>query len=166
MDRVSHVLKSDLGVAHCTGFLLLLELESTFSSRCFWSCSMHKFPSAIRVFSCQPTGAISTPFRSSAFPQIDQIPQILRRVFLTPRAACYQVEWSRLRGKCWFRLCHWRSFTWSRLLTSFFDMALCFPIRSSERKSLKWLQENIEKLLLLNKRRRWFHSSHEKLSLV
>ena len=34
-----------------------------------------------------------------------------------------------------------------------FDMALCFPI-GPERKLLKWLQENIEKLIMLNKRRR------------
>ena len=46
-----------------------------------------------------------------------------------------------------------------------FDMALCFPI-GSERKLLKWLQENIEKLIKLNKRRRWLHSSRVKLSLV
>ena len=36
-------------------------------------------------------------------------------------------------------------------------MTLCFPI-GSERKLLKWLQENIEKLMMLNKRRRWFHA--------
>ena len=46
-----------------------------------------------------------------------------------------------------------------------FDMALCFPI-GSERNSLKWLQGNIEKLIMLNKRRRWFHTSREKLTLV
>ena len=45
------------------------------------------------------------------------------------------------------------------------DMALCFPI-GSERKLLKWLQENIEKLMMFNKRRRWSHSSRMKLSLV
>ena len=44
-------------------------------------------------------------------------------------------------------------------------MALCFPI-GSERKLQKWLQENIEKLIMLNKRRRWFHSSRVKLALV
>ena len=44
-------------------------------------------------------------------------------------------------------------------------MALCFPI-GSERKLVKWLQENIEKLILLNKRRRWFHPSRVKLPLV
>ena len=44
-------------------------------------------------------------------------------------------------------------------------MALCFPI-GSERKSLTWPQENIEKLMMLNKRGRWFHSSRVKLCLV
>ena len=50
---------------------------------------------------------------------------------------------------------------WESLL----DMALCFPI-GSERKLLEWLQENIEKLMMLNKRRRRFHASRVKLPLV
>ena len=45
-----------------------------------------------------------------------------------------------------------------------FDLVLITS--SSERKSLKWLQENIEKLIMLNKQRRRFHSSREKLCLV
>ena len=45
------------------------------------------------------------------------------------------------------------------------DMALCFPIES-ERHLLKWLRENIEKFIMLNKRRKWFQSSREKLSSV
>ena len=48
----------------------------------------------------------------------------------------------------------------------FFAMAaLCFLI-GSESKLLKWLQENIEKFKMLNKRRRWFHSWRVKLPLV
>ena len=47
---------------------------------------------------------------------------------------------------------HWKSF-----LDLFFDMALCFPI-ASERNLLKWLHENIDKLTMLNKRRRWSNS--------
>ena len=43
-------------------------------------------------------------------------------------------------------------------------MALCFPI-GSKRKLLKWLQENIEKLIMFNKRR-GFHSFREKLSFL
>ena len=35
-----------------------------------------------------------------------------------------------------------------------------------ERKLLKRLQENIEKIMMLNKRRRWFHSPRVKLTLV
>ena len=42
----------------------------------------------------------------------------------------------------------------------------CFLISSSEINSLKCLQEYIEKLMVLNKQRRWFHSSLEKLPLV
>ena len=39
--------------------------------------------------------------------------------------------------------------------------------RSAQKeKLLKWLQENIETFIMLNKRRRWFHSSREKLPLV
>ena len=37
-----------------------------------------------------------------------------------------------------------------------FDMAFCFPTWSLERKSQIWLQENIEKLIMLNTGRRWF----------
>ena len=47
-----------------------------------------------------------------------------------------------------------------------FDMALGSPTWSSERKSPTWLQENIVKLKMLNKRRRCFRSSCEKLPLV
>ena len=48
-----------------------------------------------------------------------------------------------------------------------FDMAP-ITVRSLtfERKLLKWLQEYIEKLIKLNKHRRWFHSLFEKLPLV
>ena len=45
-----------------------------------------------------------------------------------------------------------------------FDMAFCFPTWSLERKSQIWLQENIEKLIMLNTGRRWFHWSREKTS--
>ena len=44
-------------------------------------------------------------------------------------------------------------------------MALCF-LTGSERKLLNWLQENIEKFMMLSKRRRWNHSSREKPTLV
>ena len=46
-----------------------------------------------------------------------------------------------------------------------FNMALCFLI-GSERKLLNWLQVNIENSMMLNRRRRWFHSSRVKLTLV
>ena len=43
-----------------------------------------------------------------------------------------------------------------------FDMALCFLI-GSDRNLMKWLQKNIETLMMFNKRRRCFHSSRVKL---
>ena len=125
MVRAFHVLKLILGVAPCTGCPEQVELK--------------KFPLI----------ALSLELL-----RIDQIPQIMWRVFfLAPRAAWYQVEWSRFRQyhRLWF--------------CPFLTMALCFPI-GSERKSLEWLQETIEKLIMLNKRRRWFRSSREKLPLV
>ena len=52
--------------------------------------------------------------------------------------------------------------TGSRLL------ALYFPTWSelSDRRSLNWLQEYVEKFKILNKQNKWVHSSHEKLNLV
>ena len=41
-----------------------------------------------------------------------------------------------------------------------FDMVLCFLFER------KWLQENIETFMMLNRRRRWFHSSRVKWLLV
>ena len=44
-----------------------------------------------------------------------------------------------------------------------FDMALCFPI-GPERKLLKWMQKYVEKLIMLNKRKRLFlHVTRETL---
>ncbi len=114
MDRVFHVLKLYLwrctlhclswaiGVRRCSLITLFLELLHAQVSLCYDSiflsahwCYFHSF-SFIGIH------------------QIDQILQILWRVFLTPRPACYQVEWSRLHQKCWFRLRYWWPFTSSR----------------------------------------------------
>ena len=55
---------------------------------------------------------------------------------------------------------HWKSFLLDISLTK----RSAFRSKS-ERKLLKWLQENIEKLIVLSKRRRWSHSSREKNTL-
>ena len=46
-----------------------------------------------------------------------------------------------------------------------FDVALCSMV-GSERKLLKWLQEEIEKFIMLHKRTKWFHSSRVQLPFV
>ena len=51
----------------------------------------------------------------------------------------------------------------SRFLTSFWHGALLFD--RIRKKFRKWLRENIQKLIMLNKRSRWFHSSREKLPM-
>ena len=55
-----------------------------------------------------------------------------------------------------------RPFVRNRILTSFWHGTLLSE--PSERKPLKWLQENIEKLIMLNKRRRWFHWFRDELT--
>ena len=98
-------------------------------------------------------------------PWIDRISQVLRRISLrASRAAWHQVDRFRLCWDRWSWLCHRWTFTGSRFLTSLWHGALLFD--RIRKKFPKWLQENIEKLSMLNKRRRWFHSSREKLSLV
>ena len=89
--------------------------------------------------------------------------QVLRRLLpRTQRVVQHQIHGSRLRHRQihWLWFCHRLTFTGSSFLSSL-DMALCFLI-GSERKLLKWLQENIEKFMMLNIRRRWFHSTREK----
>ena len=79
--------------------------------------------------------------------------------FLSRSTGCVTPSWwSRFRWNHWFRFRHRWTFTGSRFLTSLWHGALLIL--------LEWLQENIEKLIMLNKRRRWFHSSRVKLSLV
>ena len=98
-------------------------------------------------------------------PWIDWISQILRRIFpRTPRLCDTRLMGLAFAGIIGFGFAIGEP-SLEVASCPLFDMALCFPI-GSERKLLKWLQENIEKLMILNKRRRWLHSSRVKLSLV
>ena len=99
-------------------------------------------------------------------PWIDGIAQILRRVLhRTQRVVQHQIRGSGLRHRriYWLWFCHRWTFTGSRFLSSLWHGTL-FPDRI--RKLLKWLQENIKKFMMLNQRRRWFHSSRVELPLV
>ena len=165
-----------------TGFLLKLELEYSFSSLCFRSSSSRQlFPGAIGAFSCWLAwehaifdleadrqlfpGATSTSFRSSVFTRLTRYPKRceesssllgLRITRLMGLAFAGIGGFGFAIGEPSFEVASWPLFV----------TALCFPTWSLERKSLKWLQENIEKLIMLNKQRWWFHSSHEKILLV
>ena len=89
----------------------------------FWLWSgLHKFPCCYFHF-----------FSFIGILRIDQILQILWRVFLAPWAAWYLVDVSRLRGyhRLWF--CHQWAFTWSRLLTAFWRGA---PLSDRIRKKI------------------------------
>ena len=154
-------------------FLVPLELKCFLSLLCVWSWSARMlFPAAVGTFSCRLAGeyptsdlesgrtsfldAIRLLFFFIGIHLIDQRSQTSLRDFTTPRIARHQA-WSRFRHRrASFEVVFW----------PLFDMALCFVTWSSERKSLKWQQEHIEKLIMLNKRRMWFHSSLEKLPLV
>ena len=90
--------------------------------------------------------------------QVDRISQILRRIFpreLSGLIFAGIIGCGFATGEPSLEVASW----------PLFDTALCFPIGSG-RKLLKWLQENVEKFIMLNKRRRWFHSSRVKLTFV
>ena len=105
------------------------------------------------------------PCPSSTFPGLTGYPKSygrfslvlhgLRKTKLTGLAVAWTVGFGSAIGEPSLELVSW----------PLFDMALCFSI-GSERKLQKWLQENIEKLIMLNKRTRWFHSSRVKCALV
>ena len=108
--------------------------------------------------------AFSTPVRSSAFPGLTRYIEFceeffslhgLRATKLSGLAFACTMGFGLVIGEPSPEVAPWPLF-WQ---------ALCFPI-GSERKSLKWLQENIEKLIMFNKQRIWFHSSRKKLPLV
>ena len=93
-------------------------------------------------------------FSFIGIPLIDQRSQTLWRDCFTIWVTRHQA-WSRFPPS-WepsFEVVFWPRF----------DMALW---SSKKKKTLKWLQEYIEKPIMLNKRRRWFYSSREKLPLV
>ena len=105
----------------------------------FWLWSgLHRFPCCYFHF-----------FSFIGIPRIDQIHQILWRVFLAPRAAWYQVDLSRFRRYHRLCFCHWWAFTWSRLLTSSWHGALLSDrirkkiteMASREHRSQCWTNE-------------------------
>ena len=114
----------------------------TFSCRLTWDYPTSNFESPNIQFPV----ACPTPFKSSAFPRFDQRSQTSWRDFLTPfcsRSTRHGLAFAI--GEHSFEISSW----------PFFHMALCFLTWSSERKSLKWLQEYIEKIHM-NNRRKWF----------
>ena len=156
-----------------TSLFVLLELEGAFSSHCFgsWSSRM-LLPAAIGTLSCRFVwaysisaletdrqlfpAASSTSVLSSVF--IGLTREIPNFVKMCPhsfaRPAPDMASLSPLESL------HSKSSFWP-----VFVMALCCLRWSSERKSLIWLQEYIDKFFMLNKQRRWFHSFLEKLLL-
>ena len=161
-------------------------------SELWWGCS--KFPCALkvlftlylglillpsflvawRIFSCRLTWVFfDFRFLSHRAPS-----------FLVPADSCSFIVIPRIdqRSQTWWRnlSLHWLRIT---RLTGLafavgepsFEVVFCprfdmVPIMMRsltwERKLLKWLQEYIEKLITLNKHRKWFHSCFEKLPLV
>ena len=122
---------SGFGVAPCTSFLVQLELEYAFSSSCFWSCS-----------SCQLfPEAISTSFRSSGFTGLSGYSKSCEEFFSLLGLRATQLSGLAFAGATGFGFAigdpSGQVASWP-----LFDMTFCFPIRSSERKSQTWLQEN------------------------
>ena len=107
--------------------------------------------------------AISTSLRSSTFTGLTGYPKFSEESFSILGLRNTKLTSFAFAGTIGFGFAIGESSLVVANLTSFWHGAL---LRSSERKSLKWLQENTEKLIILNKRRRWFHSSCVKLSLV
>ena len=157
---------SGFGVAPCTGFLVLLELEKSFSSRCVWSCSSRQqYPEANRAFSCRltweyPTSdleaacqlfpeAIATSFRSSAFPGLTGYTKFceeflslhgLRDTKLSGLAFAGTVGLGFAIGEPSFEVASW----------PLFDMALCFADPIGRKKVTEmatreyWETHNVE----------------------
>ena len=122
-SRTLHWLPWAIAVRRCSLITLFLELLHAQVSLC---CYLSIFLSThLRISDNWLRSVMQTVsrcyFHSFSFigiPKIHQIPQILWRVVLTPRAAWYQVEWSPLRRyhRFWFR--HSWTFTGSRFLAS------------------------------------------------
>ena len=125
----------------------------------FFSCRLtREYPTSnFESGSIQFLGACPTPFLSSSFPGLTRDPKLCEEI-------------SSLHGLC-IRLISLAVAVGEPL----FEVASCLrfdmaPITMRsliwERKLLKWLQEYIEKLIMLNKQSRWSHSSFEKLPLI
>ena len=159
-----------------TNFLVLVELECSSLPSCFQE-------SASCVFSCRLTWEYSIGsrlgFRISflmlgappcSFSTFSGLTELLKswRGFFLALNGLYNTRFMSLD----FAIAEFIGFGFAIGAPSLevascplLDMALCFLI-GSERKLLKWLQENIDKFMMLKKRRRWFQSSRVKLSLV
>ena len=116
---------SVLGVAACTSFLVLVEYKASSWSPCFLSFHLRTFNfwilSGLHKFPCARQITLSV----IADLQIDWISQVKWRIFpRAARAVQNQVDWSRLRWNRWSWLCHWWTFTGSRILTSLWHGAL------------------------------------------
>ena len=132
----------DSGV-DATSLFVSLEVQCFFSSLCVWSWSTRMlFPAAI-----------PTSFLTSVFTGMTRDPKLCEEIFSFLGLRITRLMGPRFRQYHGLWFCHWRAFTSSRLLM-FLDMALCFLTWSSERKSPKCLQENIKKLIMLDKQGR------------
>ena len=157
---------SVLGVNARSSFFVLVEFEDSSLSPCFQE-------SECWVFSCRLTWEYSTfglwlvctsflvlvwlPCPSSTFSGLTGYLKSCGGFYVTLHGLCdtrlMGLAFAGIIGFCFaigepsLEVASW----------PLFDMALCFPI-GPQRKLLKWLQENIEKLMMFNKRRRWFHS--------
>ena len=100
--------------------------------------------------------ACTTSFLSSAYSGLTRYPKLREEISSLRYSGSTRHGFAFAVGEPSFEVVFW----------PLFNMALCFLTWSSERKSLKWLQEYIEKFIKLNKQRRWFHSSLEKLPLL
>ena len=133
---------SVLGVAACTSFLVLVECEASSWLYCFqeaelWAFSCHftweRSISGFWVVCTNFLVRVRSPCPLSSFPGLTGYPKSCEGFSLALHGN--QVNWSRLRWKRWFWLCHCEpsqgAITWP-----LFDMALCFPI-GSERKILQ-----------------------------
>ena len=93
------------------------------------------------------------PCPSSTFTGLTGISQILQKIF--PRAP--RMRNTKLTGLAFVLVSPSANLHWKSLL----DLSLTWrsAFRSDQKENCwKWLQENIEKLIILNKRRRWFHA--------
>ena len=137
-----------------TSFLVQVELEDSFLSFCFQESS---------IFECFPVASLECFFD---IPWIDGIAQILRRVLpRTQRVVHHQIHGFRLRHRLihWLWFCHRGTFTGSRFLSSLGRGTLLSD--QIRKKITEMAAREHRELIMLNKGRRWFHSSRVKLPL-